>query len=262
MRQFLLPEARPGAELEVTGAGFHHLIRVRRLSAGAALTVTDAAGTRYQATVAAVAVAERSVRLAVGCPAAPAAPADGAAGGRRLVLIQALPQGALMDRIVRQATELGAAAVVPVIAARTQGRPAAAALARKRARWQRIARQAAQQSGAAPPCIGAPQALPRYLEQRAPAAMDLLFHPGAAPLQAVADPPPPAVPNPEVRCAVGPEGGFSAAERELFHRCGFRSVGLPAAVLRVDTAAVAALTAAGQWLAAAAAGRVPALPPA
>ena len=260
MRQFLLPEARPGAELEVTGAGFHHLIRVRRLSAGAALTVTDAAGTRYQATVAAV--SERSVRLAVGRPAAPVTLAEGARGGRRLVLIQALPQGTLMDRIVRQATELGAAAIVPVIAARTQGRPAAAALARKRARWQRIARQAAQQSGAAPPCIGAPQALPRYLEQRPPAAPELLFHPGAAPLHAVADPPPPAVPESEVRCAVGPEGGFSAAERELFHRCGFRSVGLPAAVLRVDTAAVAALTAAGQWLAAAAAGRVPALPPA
>ena len=248
MRQFLLPEARPGAEVEVTGAGFHHLIRVRRLAAGAALTVTDAAGTRYQATVAAV--AERSVRLAVGHPAARVTLAEGARGGCRLVLIQALPRGALMDRIVRQATELGAAAIVPVIAARAQGRPAAAALARKRERWQRIARQAAQQSGAAPPSIGAPLALPRYLEQRPPAALELLFHPGAAPLHAVADLPPRAAPDPEVRCAVGPEGGFSAAERELFHRCGFRSVGLPAAVLRVDTAAVAALTAAAQWLAA------------
>ena len=254
MRQFLLPAARPGAEVEVAGADFHHLVRVRRLAAGAALIVVDAAGARYQATV--TQVAERSLRLAIGGPAA--APAGG-----RLALIQALPRGALMDRIVRQATELGAAAIVPVVAARTQGRPAPAALARMRARWQRIARQAAQQSGAPAPLIGEPQALAQYLRQRLPAALELLFHPGAAPLHEVAEEGREVAPGLEVRCAVGPEGGFSAAEQELFRACGFRCAGLPAAVLRVDTAAVAALAATGQLLAAAAAaGGPPARPPA
>lgn len=261
MRQFLLAAARPGAEVEVAGADYHHLIRVRRLAAGAALTVVDAAGMRYRATV--TEVAERSLRLAIGGPAA--APGGGPPAGGRLALIQALPRGALMDRIVRQATELGAAAIVPVVAARTQGRPAPAALARKRARWQRIARQAAQQSGAPAPLIGAPLALAQYLEQRPPAALELLFHPGAAPLHEVADWGRGAAPGLEVRCAVGPEGGFSAAERELLRAGGFRCAGLAAAVLRVDTAALAALAAVGQLLAAAAgaagrAGRQPHLP--
>ena len=259
MRQFLLPAARPGAEVEVAGADFHHLVRVRRLAAGAALIVVDAAGARYRATV--TQVAERSLRLAIGGPAA--APGGGPPAGCRLALIQALPRGALMDRIVRQATELGAAAIVPVVAARTQGRPAPAALARMRARWQRIARQAAQQSGAPAPLIGEPQALAQYLRQRPPAALELLFHPGAAPLHEVADGSRGSAPGLEVRCAVGPEGGFSAAEQELFRACGFRCAGLPAAVLRVDTAAVAALAATGQLLAAAAAaGGPPARPPA
>lgn len=246
MRQFLLPAARPGAVVEVAGADYHYLIRVRRLAAGAELTVVDAAGARYRATV--TEVAERSLRLAIGGPA----PGGGPPAGCRLALIQALPRGALMDRIVRQATELGAAAIVPVIAARTQGRPVPAALARKRARWQRIARQAVHQSGAPAPLIGEPLALAQYLEQRPPAALELLFHPGAAPLHEVAHWGRRAAPGLEVRCAVGPEGGFSAAERELLRARGFRCAGLPAAVLRVDTAAVAALAATGQVLAAAA----------
>jgi 16S rRNA (uracil1498-N3)-methyltransferase len=246
MRQFLLADARSGAEVELAGADYHYLVRVRRMAAGAGLTVVDAAGCRYAATV--TEVANGVLRLSIGGPLA-------ANGGRHrgtcaLTLIQALPQGALMDRIVRQATELGVAAIVPVVATRTQGRVAPAAAARKRARWQRIARQAVQQSGAVPPAIGAPLALRRYLEQRTPAAMELLFHPGAAPLQEVLEREPRAQPATEVRCAVGPEGGFSAAERELFHARGFRSVGLQAGVLRVDTAAVAALAAVGQLLAA------------
>jgi 16S rRNA (uracil1498-N3)-methyltransferase len=246
MRQFLIADARSGVEVELRGADYRYLVRVRRMAAGAALTVVDAAGARYQATV--TEVTDRALRVGIGSrlPAA----TGSRQGAVRLTLIQALPQGALMDRIVRQVTELGVAAIVPVVATRTQGRVAPAAAARKRARWQRIARQAVQQSGAVPPAIGAPLALRRYLEQRTPAAMELLFHPGAAPLQEVLEREPRAQPATEVRCAVGPEGGFSAAERELFHARGFRSVGLQAGVLRVDTAAVAALAAVGQLLAA------------
>ncbi|MDE0448024.1 MAG: RsmE family RNA methyltransferase [Spirochaetaceae bacterium] len=52
-----------------------------------------------------------------------------------------------------------------------------------------------------------------------------------------------------IRCAVGPEGGFSPAEEALFREHGFHAAGLPGGILRVDTAAVAALTAARQLLA-------------
>ena len=250
MLQFLVAEAQPGAVVQVDGADYHYLARVRRLAAGATLTVVDGAGTRYPATV--TEVAASSLRLSIGsAPAAAGAPQAAAPPGPRaaLTLIQALPKGALMDRIVRQATELGVTTIVPVVAARTQGRLDAAAAARKRARWERIARQAMQQSGAPPPVIDAPLPLPRYLAQRPAAALELLFEPGAASLRQVLDRRPP--PGTPVRCAVGPEGGFSPAERELFSGYGFRTVGLPAAVLRVDTAAVAALTAVGQLLEAA-----------
>lgn len=246
MRQFLLTEARPGVEVELAGADYHYLVRVRRMAAGGALTVVDGSGTRYRATV--TRVTDRTLSLSIG--QRQAARAAGLPAGR-LTLIQALPKGALMDRIVRQATELGVTAIVPVVAARTQGRPEPAALARRQARWQRIAREAMQQSGAVAPSIDPPLELRRYLKERTPAALELLFHRGAVPLHEVPVWDAPLQPGLEVRCAVGPEGGFSAAERELFQARGFRGVGLQAGVLRVDTAAIAALAAVGQLLAAA-----------
>ena len=193
-----------------------------------------------------------------GAPAVAGAPAAPPA----VTLIQALPKGALMDRIVRQATELGAARIVPVVAERTQGRADAAAQARRRERWLRIARQAAQQSGAAPPVIEPPVPLRDYLEREPAAGLDLLCQPGGAALRAETAPGEAArarrpsrgdgamqADSPAaVRCAVGPEGGFSPAEAALFRGHGFRAVGLPGGVLRVDTAAVAALTAAAQFL--------------
>ena len=236
-----------------------------------------------------------------------AEPAAGAAPGApgALTLIQALPKGALMDRIVRQATELGVTRIVPVVAERTQGRAGDAAQARRRERWQRIARQAAQQSGAGTPVIEQPVPLRRYLEELPAGGLNLLFHPGADPLPAAmaggagagaapgtaqagpsatahagspgtvqATPPaaeptasPPAgraalssagraasplagqaAPPLALRCAVGPEGGFSPAEAALFGVHGFRAVGLPTGLLRVDTAAVAALVTGAQFL--------------
>ena len=175
-----------------------------------------------------------------------------------------------MDRIVRQATELGVHAIVPVVAARSQGPSRdAEALARRWARWQRIARQAAQQSGAAPPTVEHPQPLAAYLEARSPADLELVFEPGAEPLHrllarwvpaAAAAGLPDAVepdaavqaavmPAAQVRCAVGPEGSFSPAELDLFAAHGFHLVGLDAPVLRVDTAVTAALAATRQLLA-------------
>ena len=238
MRQFLVAEARPGAALEIAGSDYHYLVRVLRLRPGAVIPVADAAGRRAHATVTGTGGGRVRLRVDAARTAAPAPPS-----GHALTLVQALPKGALMDRIVRQATELGVARIVPVVTERTQGRGDPAADARRRRRWQRIARQAAQQSGSEPPPIDPPLPLRRYLEHAAGDSLSLLFQYGAAPLAAAMP-----VTAPAVRCAVGPEGGFSPAEAALLGDRGFHAVGLPGGVLRVDTAVVAALTAVRQFL--------------
>ncbi|MDE0229830.1 MAG: RsmE family RNA methyltransferase, partial [Spirochaetaceae bacterium] len=210
VRLLLVADARPGAVLHVDRADHHYLVRVLRLGPGAVIPVADAAGRRTRATV--MDVTRDRVRLLVdaerGAQAAHAtAPAPGA-----VVLVQALPRGALMDRVVRQATELGAIRIVPVVADRTQGRADPAAQERRRQRWQRIARQAAQQSGSAPPPIDPPVSVRRYLE-RAPAhGLGLLFRPGAALLHAGAFHAPGALDAPgALPLAAGAAGAAGAA---------------------------------------------------
>ena len=247
VRRFLVAAARAGAVLELDGSDYHYLVRVRRVAPGAVIPVMDAAGRHAQATVAEVGAATVRLRMAA---EAGAQVADRTGAAARLTLIQALPKGALMDRIVRQATELGVTAIVPMVAERSQGRVAGAAQTRRRQRWQRIARQAAQQSGSAVPVIEAPAPLRAILERRVGGDVPLLFLPGAAPLlpdRWIGAPPRDARELAGVSCAVGPEGGFSPQETELFRHRGFRPVGLPTGVLRVDTAAVAALAAAVQY---------------
>ncbi len=254
MRQFLLADAAPGMTRDLAGADYHYLARVRRLRPGARLTVVDSAGIRYAAQV--TEVGGDRLRLVVGARAADGA--DGAAGGvaRTLTLIQALPRAALMDRIVRQATELGVRTIVPVVAERCQGRhPGGEREAEQRrwSRWQRIARQAAQQSGAAPPQVERPLPLAAFLARPACAHLQLVFEPGTEPLHRLLQRDAAAATAESVHCAIGPEGAYSPAELELFAAHGFHLVGLDAPVLRVDTAAAAALAATRQLLAEAAA---------
>ena len=194
MRQFLVAAVRPGAVIAMDGPDHHYLVRVLRLRPGAVIAVADAAGHRARATV--TEVAGGTVRLLVDADdaALAGAPAPRAAPGA-VTLLQALPRGALMDRVVRQATELGAARIVPVVAERTQGRADPAAQARRRERWQRIARQAAQQSGSAPPVIEPPAPLRRCLERAPAGGLGLLFQPGAAPLRGGVAPGTPAAPG-------------------------------------------------------------------
>ncbi|MEG5123794.1 RsmE family RNA methyltransferase [Microcoleus sp. ARI1-B5] len=59
-----------------------------------------------------------------------------------LTLIAALPKGNAFDEVVRQATELGVASIVPVTSDRTLLKPSA----QKVDRWRRIAAEAAEQS--------------------------------------------------------------------------------------------------------------------
>ena len=64
-----------------------------------------------------------------------------------LSLILALPKGKKMDWIVEKATELGVAAIWPVVSERVVARPSSSQQESKRSRWQRIAVSGAKQSG-------------------------------------------------------------------------------------------------------------------
>lgn len=163
----------------------------------------------------------------------------------RVTLAQALPKGAKLDAIVRQATELGVARIVPFSAERSVVRLEGAKAEARAERWRRIAEEAAKQSQrASVPEVLAPVTVAELavLLRRSATVVcweEALGGPGigealemlGARTEALAR---------DVAVVVGPEGGLAAHEVETLSDAGAAVATLGETVLRVDTASVAA----------------------
>lgn len=134
---------------------------------------------------------------------------------------------------IEKCTELGVARIVPVIARRTDAHLARSAEKRVE-RWQKIAREAAQQSRR----VTAPEVEPPLKLKAALAAFPrgivLSENEKCVSLRELVEV------DGELVLAVGPEGGWTADEAELFSAAGWQSASLGPTVLRAETAAVAA----------------------
>jgi 16S rRNA (uracil1498-N3)-methyltransferase len=153
-------------------------------------------------------------------------------------LLSAVPRGPRMDFLVQKTAELGVARIVPVLTERSVARPDAEA--GRRARWQKIAQEAARQCGRADvPAVDAPVSLPEALALPGlPERRLALFEgeKGRSLAAALAG----AAPTPTA-LLVGPEGGFAAPELAAATGAGFEPVGLGDRILRVETAAIVAV---------------------
>lgn len=141
---------------------------------------------------------------------------------------------------IEKATELGAARITPVLARRTEKHLAQAA-AKRAERWRRITREAAQQSRRSDiPAVDGPQRLSAALalvmaERKLLLAETEQDNTLAAALQAGAPPQ-------SVALAIGPEGGWTSDEMQIFSANGWQHVTLGPRILRAETAATAALS--------------------
>ena len=142
-----------------------------------------------------------------------------------------------MEWAIEKATELGVARLVPLIAKRTHAHLASAA-AKRAERWRRIAREGAQQSRrVAPPEITAPVRLRDVLDLAAGRRVVLSEVEEQVSLkEAVAGF------KGSLALAVGPEGGWTGEEEALFRERGWIAASLGPAILRAETAAIAAIS--------------------
>ncbi|MGO9405559.1 MAG: RsmE family RNA methyltransferase [Terriglobales bacterium] len=142
-----------------------------------------------------------------------------------------------MEWAIEKCTEIGVARIIPVIARRTDAHLAAAAV-KRRERWQRIVRQAAEQSRrSAPPEVEGPVKL-KELDRVLPDALTrvvLAESEDDARLGDVLQ----SKPN-EVALAIGPEGGWASGELSWFFETGWVAASLGDTILRAETAAIVA----------------------
>jgi len=159
-----------------------------------------------------------------------------------VTLYQAVLKGDHFAWVLQKATELGVATIVPMVTERTVVPLAEAAEPGKGARWARIVREAAEQSRRGTlPTLALPLRWADACRQLAAAegAVLLPWEEATAPLgPALAA----ARAAAQVAVAIGPEGGFSRAEKDQAHALGLHSVSLGPRILRAETAALAVCT--------------------
>jgi 16S rRNA (uracil1498-N3)-methyltransferase len=138
--------------------------------------------------------------------------------------------------VVEKATELGVTAVVPLDCERTAG-VATKVRPQHLGRLRRHALETVKQSGAAwVTRVNEPVPIDALI-QRPPEGSRWLADAAGEPTPAVLDDTP-------LTVVVGPEGGFTAAERERLLAAGYQAIRLAEHTLRFETAAVAAAAAA------------------
>jgi len=212
------------------GDDARHAAGSLRLRAGEAVTLCDGCGTDYHCVCTDVHAGEVRLKVVESQPSQGEPPCE-------IVLYQCLPKGDKMDEIVQKSVELGATRIVPVLSGRCVSRPDGAALKKKTARWNQIAREAAMQSGRGriPPvedCVTYEEALRQmaaspcpillYEGERRSVLSDLDLKGGCALL-------------------VGPEGGISPQEAQSALSMGIRAITLGQRILRTETAGPAAI---------------------
>jgi 16S rRNA (uracil1498-N3)-methyltransferase len=222
------------ATATIEGAQAEHMARVLRAQPGTEADVV-AGGHVFHAEVAAVSPHEVRFNLIAELEADPALP---------VTLVMAVYKFDHMEWAIEKATELGVAAVAPVIARRTEKHLAQAA--EKRAeRWRRIAHESAQQSRRSDvPVIYAPTPLAEQVratsaatrivlaeQERTTTLRNLMEEAVAAAREEM----------PALEIAIGPEGGWAPSEEALFDANGWRAASLGPRILRAETAAIAAL---------------------
>jgi len=238
MPRFYCPAPlQPDALLSLPAQAARH-VQVLRLQPGQTLTLFNGEGGEFEATVTQMGRSEVQVRIGAHQP-------QDRAPRHAVTLAVGMPANERMDWLVEKATELGAAALQPLMTERSVLRLSGERAEKKVAHWHSVAVAASEQCGG----NRVPQLLPvstlaAWLASQpavsAGARLLLSLRPRSPGLREAVSPLARDVP---ITLLSGPEGGLSLAEEEAALANGFVAVSLGQRTLRAETAALAALAA-------------------
>jgi 16S rRNA (uracil1498-N3)-methyltransferase len=231
-RFFAAPEQFQRDEVVLSSAETHHLIRVLRLPLGERVEVSDGCGRIFAAEISLLEPDAARLRILSELNSS-------LESTLQITLGLALVRSETFDLVVRQVTEMGILRLIPFHSARTLVKPEGWKQTRH-SRWLRLSQEALKSSQRRVlPEIGAPVEFFQVLEGSE--ELKVLFWENQRELDYkvnLASEPRPR----SVRALIGPEGGFTTPEVAAARNAGFLLSGLGPRRLRVETAAMAAVT--------------------
>lgn len=209
-------------------------VKVLRLSCGDSVTVSDGKGCDCLCTI--TRISSETVTLSVDSITHSEAEPKVFAS-----VYMAFAKGDKFEHVIQKATELGASEIIGFPSSRCVAKYDAKMLAKKLARWQKIAEAAAEQSGRGTiPEVLTAASYRQALERAATADRALFFyenersHTLSESLEGDFH---------SVALVSGPEGGFSTEETQLAEETGLQVCTLGKRILRCETAPLCALSA-------------------
>ena len=219
-----------GSTLTVTDTRHHHLSRVLRLKVGDAIVVFNGEGGEFPASVTSLSKTATTLHLMEHNPVCRETKL------RVTLYISVLKRDA-MNAALQRATELGAAAIVPMFTQHLSEKRAQAE--RREASWRAIIEHACEQSGRTRvPLLAQAKPFSEAITAPEATAFDCKL------IANISDQPKPSLSSRPIKTlalAIGPEGGFSQDEIALATQHGFIQYAIGSRVLRAETAPAALL---------------------
>lgn len=213
----------------ITGDDAAHMAKSLRMRVGEAVTVCDGIGFDYDCEIAAIAPSEVTLHVVKKTPSV-------SEPSVTVTLYQGLPKSDKLEWIIQKAVEMGVSEIVPVEMARSIAKMDKNN-DRKQQRWQRIATEAAGQSGRGRlPMVTAPLTFAEAAKRMTNERTIVFYEGGGKPVSALVD-----RSTEAVSIVVGPEGGFAPEEVALLCQNGAETATLGPRILRCETAPIAAL---------------------
>ena len=231
MQKFFVSELSP--EMRLEGDLFRHIAKSLRMKTGESLTLCDGCGNDGFGTIAEVGNDHLIVKIEK-TEKSPSEPST------RVGLFVGWPKGDKADLIVQKAVEIGVSSVTFLLSEFCVSKPREADYSKKMSRLQKIALEAATQSGRGIiPRITGILPLKEALEEMQKYEKPFMLYEGECPsmrksLEEKVS---------SYALLTGPEGGFSKDEVKRCQEAGILPVSLGKRILRCETAPLTALSA-------------------
>lgn len=214
------------------GESARHIAKSLRMKVGDVICVTDGGGDDYGCQIEEITKDEVVLKVCYkqACESEPSC---------RVTIYQGVPKSSKMEDIIQKCVELGVCEIVPTLTKRCVSRPDDKAAGKKNQRYQKIALEAAQQSGRGiVPKIENMKTLRQAIAEDESDVKIVFYEGGGEKLADIVK-----LDTESVSVFIGPEGGFEQEEVEQIEASGGVRATLGKRILRTQTAPVAALTA-------------------